>query len=78
MGYKSKYLKFRGFGEQDLIMCDSCHKERGNDVHHIQFRSQGGADEPENLIILCRLCHDKAHDSRQFNNYLKQLIKKRS
>jgi len=37
-----------------------CHKIR-QDPHHIIFKSQGGDDTPENLINLCRNCHDKAH-----------------
>lgn len=31
-------------------------------VHHIEFRSNGGSDEPENLITLCTECHDDLHD----------------
>lgn len=27
------------------------------EVHHIQFRSQGGSDHPANLITLCHDCH---------------------
>lgn len=30
------------------------------EVHHIQPRSEGGANEPENLIVLCPTCHRKA------------------
>ena len=37
--------------------------ERGHH-HHIQFRSQGGADTPENLILVDRLCHDLIHVKR--------------
>ncbi len=27
------------------------------EAHHIVFRSEGGGDEPENLVTLCRACH---------------------
>ena len=27
------------------------------EAHHIVFRSEGGSDEPENLVTLCRACH---------------------
>lgn len=30
-------------------------------VHHILPVSQGGGDEPENLITLCKNCHKKLH-----------------
>lgn len=29
--------------------------------HHIIFKSQGGKDELSNLILLCRVCHNKTH-----------------
>lgn len=31
------------------------------DIHHIVPVSQGGGDEPNNLITLCRECHKKRH-----------------
>lgn len=30
----------------------------GTDPHHVQFRSRGGADHPDNVIWLCRHAHD--------------------
>lgn len=30
-------------------------------VHHIQFRSNGGSNSPDNLATLCKSCHDKIH-----------------
>ena len=32
------------------------------DIHHILPVSQGGGDEPSNLITLCRECHKKRHE----------------
>lgn len=32
------------------------------EIHHIIFRRNGGSDEPENLITLCKGCHDGVHD----------------
>jgi hypothetical protein len=32
------------------------------EVHHIIFRRNGGSDEQENLITLCKNCHDGVHD----------------
>lgn len=31
--------------------------------HHIKYRSQGGQDTVENVILLCASCHDKVHRS---------------
>ena len=30
-------------------------------VHHVIFRSQGGSDAPDNLVTLCRDCHEQLH-----------------
>ena len=31
--------------------------------HHIQFRSRGGKDTVENIVLVCSLCHDRIHNS---------------
>jgi 5-methylcytosine-specific restriction endonuclease McrA len=42
--------------------CELCGSWQNIDPpHHIIFKSQGGHDTPENLITLCRDCHDNAH-----------------
>ncbi|GAA0856694.1 RNA-guided endonuclease IscB [Aliiglaciecola litoralis] len=33
-------------------------------VHHIVYRSQGGTNTPNNLITLCKLCHDDLHKGK--------------
>ena len=33
------------------------------DVHHIVPRGKGGSNRMSNLILLCRQCHDAAHDN---------------
>jgi hypothetical protein len=40
--------------------CRLCGKP-GTDVHHIEFRSRGGKDVPENLILVCRFDHESLH-----------------
>lgn len=32
------------------------------DAHHLIYRSHDGDDVPDNLIPLCRRCHDTVHD----------------
>ena len=51
------YMKYFDYGEQDFIPCESCGK-KAVDIHHLQFRSQGGDNEMGNLMALCRDCHD--------------------
>ena len=49
---------------RDGYTCQCCkgkHKDSKLEVHHILFRSNGGSDEAENLITLCKTCHDKVH-----------------
>ena len=47
-------LEVRSGGRCEVPWC----RRRGVlDVHHIQKRSQGGLDAPENLLYLCRTDH---------------------
>jgi len=46
--------------ERDSGCCQMCGKV-AVDLHHILFKSLGGADIDENLIALCREHHDLAH-----------------
>ena len=47
-------------GYYDYIKCEMC-DNTAVDIHHIKFKSQGGKDNIDNLIALCRDCHEKAH-----------------
>jgi 5-methylcytosine-specific restriction endonuclease McrA len=44
--------------------CDMCEMRVGVDSHHRVYRSRGGSDVPENLVWLCRPCHDDIHAGR--------------
>ena len=46
--------------EDDWVACRQC-GGTAVDIHHRQFKSQQGSDNIENLIALCRPCHDKIH-----------------
>ena len=51
--------------------CVTC-GEWGGEVHHISNRQSGGSkckDYIENLICLCRTCHDKCHKHKEFNKF---------
>ena len=54
--------------------CEIC-ENIGSDVHHIIFRSQGGGDNDDNLITLCRNHHNQAHgpESKRFREMLLRL-----
>ncbi|WP_084267787.1 PIN domain-containing protein [Azohydromonas lata] len=53
----------------DLTQCSVCgyKPEQGDrllEIHHIKPLSEGGADAPENVAVLCRNCHMNIHANR--------------
>ena len=49
---------------RDNYTCQYCKgksKDSKLEVHHIIYRSNNGSDEADNLIVLCKSCHDKVH-----------------
>lgn len=47
---------------RDGYQCKKCKIKKSKlHVHHIVFRSNGGSNAPDNLILLCESCHDKLH-----------------
>ena len=64
------YMDFFNYGEQDFIPCEMC-GSKAVDVHHLTKRSKFGSkkekDFIENLIGLCRDCHNKAEHDNMFN-----------
>ena len=59
---KKLHALYRECYERDNGLC-KCGKwvEPGTIPHHIIFRSQGGGDVLDNLILLCLKCHNKEH-----------------
>lgn len=53
------YVYFR-----DNWHCRHCNSANGLDPHHVIFKSAGGKDVPNNLLTLCRKCHDDIHGRR--------------
>ena len=47
--------------QRDGWKCQTCGSMWHVEVHHKEFRSQGGADSDENLITLCVSCHSELH-----------------
>lgn len=71
------YLEYFGFSGYEWIPCECC-GGTAVDIHHIIPRSRFGnktkdkQDAIENLIGLCRQCHDKAHDGTYDTEQLKE------
>lgn len=70
--YKKVYIDFFDYCISEYIPCEHC-SSPAIDIHHLLFKSQGGKDVIENLIALCRYCHNRAHAEPDFNNYLKEI-----
>jgi RNA-directed DNA polymerase len=45
--------------ERDGYRCVQCGSTKDCDVHHIQARKDGGSHDLDNLITLCKECHQK-------------------
>lgn len=75
VNHKKVYKEFFDLSAEEIIPCEHCHKEQAVDVHHLKFRSEGGGDEIENLIGLCRECHNLCHAYSSFNSEVKHTLK---
>ena len=56
----------RAIRERDYYICQVCN-HYGNSVHHIDYNKENC--NPNNLIILCRSCHNKTQFNR--NKWIK-------
>lgn len=69
------YLNHFGYTIADTILCEICNSV-AVDIHHINARGMGGskkADNIENLMALCRICHDKHGDISDKKEWLKMI-----
>lgn len=53
------YFKHFDIAEDDVILCEICGR-RAVDIHHINGRGKD-CNRIDNLMALCRYCHEKAH-----------------
>ena len=68
------YMTFFDYEETSFIMCEFCQQDRAVDIHHLERRGMGGSnskDYIENLMGLCRDCHNKAESDSMFNMFCK-------
>jgi hypothetical protein len=69
------YFKHFGLDKTDFIGCEVCGSV-AVDIHHLDSKGMGGSktkDYIENLIAVCRGCHNNCHDSKDFNNKAKEI-----
>ena len=67
------YLDYFGYDTSDFIPCEIC-GAKAVDIHHIEPRGMGGSktkDVIENLQALCRSCHIKYGDKKQYKDLMK-------
>jgi len=69
-----KYIKIYAdyFGYEEYLPCEVCLRP-AVDVHHIKYKSRGGLDILENLMGLCRECHNLAHDEKFTERQLREI-----
>ncbi len=61
---------------RDKHTCQLNEKHKGiMEAHHVIWRSKGGSDTPENLITLCKNCHEKVHKRPKIDAKVKELFK---
>ncbi|MHB8871252.1 MAG: HNH endonuclease [Candidatus Doudnabacteria bacterium] len=68
--------------KNDLFMirgkkCEICGSTVRINVHHLSYKNFGGNEEPEDLIVLCRLCHEKEHGIISNNDGLSKTARRK-
>ena len=60
---------------RDKHTCQLCGSTQGKlHAHHVVWSSQGGGDNPENLLTLCAKCHEKVHSNEKIDAQVKALF----
>lgn len=67
------YMRNLSIGPEDVVLCEVCGKV-AVDIHHVLFKSQGGTDDIDNLIALCRGCHDISHGKIKDKEFTREYL----
>lgn len=62
-----------GYTPGEFIPCEVC-ESKAVDIHHIEARGMGGSrdkDHVQNLMALCRDCHERYGDREKYKLMLK-------
>ena len=73
--YKQVYCDYFGYDVNSFIECELCQKS-AHEIHHLTVKGMGGrknSDVIENLIAVCRTCHNKCHDHPEFNEEAREI-----
>jgi len=65
-------IDYNESGWHDFIVCEICSTE-AVDIHHIDGRQNNNI---ENLIALCRGCHNEAHEHKYTKKVLRHIHNK--
>ena len=60
-GYENVKCYVRARDKHTCQYCKGTSKDIRLEVHHITYRRNNGSDNPDNLITLCKSCHDSVH-----------------
>jgi len=47
---------------RDGYRCQICGRKSDLVCHHIKYLAHGGSSSPDNLITICKYCHNKIHN----------------
>lgn len=50
--------------KRDNYCCSLCNIEYTLHIHHVRYRSEGGGHTADNLLTLCRKCHELVHSDK--------------
>ena len=73
------YMKHFGYTGDEFMPCEVC-GARMVDIHHIDARGMGGSEDKdtiENLMGLCRGCHEAYGDKKSQMEFLIEIHKKK-
>jgi 5-methylcytosine-specific restriction endonuclease McrA len=72
--YVKTYHDFFGFTPGEFVPCENCGRQ-SVEIHHLRPKSldKKAENKIENLMALCRSCHDNAHKFKNINDDFKMI-----